>query len=188
MRCPWCLDGGPLYLSYHNEEWGVGVDDERGLFERLSLEAFQAGLSWITILRKRESFRRAFADFDPDAVAAFGENDRRRLLDDASIVRNRAKIDATIANAQAIIDLRAAGGIAALIESHRPPPGPAPMRLGDVPATTPAARELARDLRAHGLRFVGPTTAYATMQALGLVDDHLVGCFRRDHAGASTGR
>jgi DNA-3-methyladenine glycosylase I len=170
-------DGDALYERYHDDEWGRPVTDERGLFERLSLEAFQSGLSWLTILRKREAFRAAFADFAPDAVARFGPDDTTRLLADAGIVRNRAKIEATIANARAIVDLREAGTpLPALLWSARPPARPAPARFADVPATTPESVALAKDLKRGGFRFVGPTTLYALMQACGLVDDHLAAC------------
>jgi DNA-3-methyladenine glycosylase I len=172
-------DGDPLYERYHDEEWGRPVADERGVFERLSLEAFQSGLSWRTILAKRPAFRAAFADFDPDAVAAFGPEDEARLLADAGIVRNRRKVAATIANARAVLALRAAGeDLAAVVWAHADAPGtrPAPASLADVPAMTPASTALARELKARGLRFVGPTTAYALMQAIGLVDDHVATC------------
>jgi DNA-3-methyladenine glycosylase I len=174
MRC--FGDGDPLYERYHDEEWGVPVRDERGLFERISLEAFQSGLSWITILRKRDAFRAAFAGFDPEAVARFDDADVARLLDDAGIVRNRAKIEATIANARATVALRATGrSLVDLVWAHAP--APRSRRLaGGIPATTPESVALARELKANGFRFVGPTTAYAAMQACGLVDDHLAGC------------
>jgi DNA-3-methyladenine glycosylase I len=183
VRCAWA--GGEELSAYHDLEWGRPVTDERGLFERLSLEAFQSGLSWLTILRKREGFRAAFAGFDPEAVAGFGGRDVERLLADAGIVRNRAKIEATLANARAITALRAEGrSFAGLVWSFRPPPAPAPAELGDLPATTPASKELAKALKAHGFRFVGPTTAYALMQAAGLVNDHLAGCFVREEVAA----
>jgi len=174
-------DGDELYERYHDTEWGVAVRDERGLYERISLEAFQSGLSWITILRKREGFRAAFADFDPEVVAEFGPHDVERLLADASIVRNRAKIEATIANARATLDLRDAGtSLPELLWSFAPTEARAPVeRLGDLPATTPESKALAKALKARGFRFVGPTTAYAAMQACGLVDDHLAGCLVR---------
>jgi DNA-3-methyladenine glycosylase I len=170
-------DGDPLYERYHDEEWGRPVRDERGLFEKLSLEAFQSGLSWATILRKRESFRAAFAGFDPATVAAFGAADVDRLLRDAGIVRNRAKVEATIANAGATVALRESGEpLDALIWAHRPPPRPAPASFADVPAAVPESMALARELKRRGFRFVGPTTLYALMQACGLVNDHLAGC------------
>ncbi|HKH14433.1 MAG TPA: DNA-3-methyladenine glycosylase I [Solirubrobacterales bacterium] len=176
-RCRWATAASE-YLAYHDEEWGRPVWDDRGLYERLCLEAFQSGLSWLTILRKREAFRRAFAGFEIERVARFGPRDVKRLLADAAIVRNRAKIDAAIANARAAIELGAAGGsLSELIWSFRPREGRrAPRTLADVPATTPESKALARELKRHGFRFVGPTTAYALMQACGLVNDHLVGC------------
>jgi DNA-3-methyladenine glycosylase I len=154
------------------------VLDERGLFERLSLEAFQSGLSWRTILNKRDAFRAAFADFDADAVARFGDADVERLLEDQSIVRNRAKIDATLANARATVGMRASGEpLDALVRSHAPAERDRPPATwSDVPSTTPETVALARELKSHGFRFVGPTTLYALMQACGLVDDHLAGC------------
>ncbi len=176
LRCPWSL-GSQEYLAYHDDEWGKPVTDDRGMFERLCLEAFQSGLSWLTILRKRENFRAAFAGFDIAAVAAFGPDDRARLLADAGIVRNRAKIDAAIANARAALDLP--GGLAALVWSFAEPQVKAPVRLADLPAWTPASKALSKRLQQHGFRFTGPTTAYATLQAAGVVDDHLVGCHRR---------
>jgi DNA-3-methyladenine glycosylase I len=170
-------DGDPLYEAYHDDEWGQPVTDERGLYERISLEAFQSGLAWITILRKRDAFRSAFADFDPDAVARFGPRDVERLLGDAGIVRNRAKIEATIANARATIDLRDAGTpLPEVVWAHRPERGPAPTSFADVPAVIPEATALAKTLKKAGFRFVGPTTLYAGMQACGLVNDHLAAC------------
>ncbi len=168
----------PEYLAYHDQEWGVPVHGDALLYERFTLEAFQSGLSWLTILRKRAAFRAAFADFQPAAVAAFGPADVQRLLGDARIVRNRAKIDAAIANAGATVAL-GAGGLTALVWSFAPPPRPAPRTLADVPAVTTESTALARALKAAGFRFVGPTTAYASMQACGLVDDHLAGCVSR---------
>jgi DNA-3-methyladenine glycosylase I len=171
-------DGDPAMERYHDEEWGFPVLDERGLFERMSLEAFQSGLSWRTILRKRDAFRAAFAGFDPDAVARFADADVERLLDDASIVRNRAKIEATLANARATVALRAAGEpLELLIRAHAPKPqDPPPAAWGQVPAKTPETVALARELKRRDFRFVGPTTLYALMQACGLVNDHLAGC------------
>jgi DNA-3-methyladenine glycosylase I len=175
-------DGDPLYEAYHDEEWGQPVTDERGLFERVSLEAFQSGLSWITILRKRDAFRAAFARFEPDAIARFDEGDVERLLGDAGIVRNRAKIEATIANARATVDLRDAGTpLAELIWSHRPAPRPAPKSFADIPSQLPEAVALAKALKKAGFRFVGPTTIYAGMQACGLVNDHVASCRSRKH-------
>jgi DNA-3-methyladenine glycosylase I len=170
-------DGNELYAAYHDDEWGRPVRDERGLFERLCLEGFQSGLSWLIVLRKREAFRAAFAGFEPDAVARFGPDDTERLLADAGIVRNRAKIEATVANARATVGLRDAGTpLAELVWSHRPPPSPAPASWADVPAHRPEAAALAKVLKRAGFRFVGPTTVYALMQACGLVNDHLAGC------------
>jgi DNA-3-methyladenine glycosylase I len=176
-RCPWGISA-PEYVAYHDDEWGRPVRDDHGLFERLTLEAFQSGLSWITILRKRPAFRVAFDGFDPAAIAAYGDDDVARLLSDSGIVRNRAKILATIANARAALELP--GGLAALAWSYAPTKARrAPRVSADVPATTPESVALAKGLRSHGFRFVGPTTAYALMQAVGMVDDHLVGCIAR---------
>jgi DNA-3-methyladenine glycosylase I len=175
LRCPWAL-ATPDYVAYHDSEWGVAVHGDERLYERISLEAFQSGLSWLTILRKREGFRAAFAGFDPATVAAFDDSDVARLMGDAGIVRNRAKIEATIANARATVDL-GAGGLDALVWSHAPPPRAQRLRtLDEAAASTPESVALAKALRARGFRFVGPTTAYAAMQACGLVDDHLEGC------------
>ena len=173
--------GDPLYRAYHDDEWGRPVRDERGLFERISLEAFQSGLAWITILRKREAFRAAFAGFDPEKVAAFGSDDVARLLADAGIVRNRLKVEATIANARAVLGLRDAGtSLDEVVWAHRPPRRPAPASWQDVPPLTDESTALAKMLKRHGFRFVGPTTAYAAMQACGLVNDHLAGCVARE--------
>lgn len=179
-RCPWGV-APTLYREYHDGEWGRPVHGEQALFERLSLEAFQSGLAWITILRKRPAFRTAFAGFDPDLVARFDAADEQRLLADTGIVRNRAKVRATIGNARAVVAMRSEveGGLDGLVWSFAPPPAPAPRVLGDVPASTPDSVALARALRRHGMAFVGPTTAYAAMQACGLVDDHLAGCAAR---------
>jgi DNA-3-methyladenine glycosylase I len=171
-------DGDPLYERYHDTEWGFPVLDERALFELLSLEAFQSGLSWRTILAKRDAFRRAFAHFDAETVAHFDAADVKRLLDDVGIVRNRAKIDATIGNARAILQLRAGGE--SLVSFFRPDSRAsrrsAPAAWGDVPATTPESAALARELKSRGFRFLGPTTLYSLMQACGMVDDHLAAC------------
>ena len=179
-RCPWAGDD-PLYVRYHDEEWGRPVRDETRVFEKLCLEGFQAGLAWITILRKREAFRAAFDGFDPERMAGYGERDVARLLADPGIVRHRGKIEAAIGNARALVALHAAGGsLAELVWSHAPAaPGPAPRGMADVPAQTAESAALSRALKAHGFRFVGPTTAYAAMQALGVVDDHLAGCASR---------
>lgn len=182
MRC--FGDGDPLYETYHDAEWGRPVRDDVGLFERLSLEAFQSGLAWITILRKREAFRDAFAGFDPEQVAGFDDDDVARLLADPGIVRNQAKITATIANARAVVGLWAADRtLTELIWSHAPQPRPRPATYADVPTSTPESAALANALKAVGFRFVGPTTAYAAMQACGLVDDHLAGCTTTEPPG-----
>jgi DNA-3-methyladenine glycosylase I len=171
----------PAYVAYHDEEWGRPVTDERGLYERLCLEGFQSGLSWLTILRKRPAFRAAFAGFEPEAVAEFGPHDVERLLGDAGIVRHRGKIEAAIANARATLALREAGTpLPRLVWSHRPANGRAPRAPADWQASTPESAALSKALRAAGFRFVGPTTVYATMQACGVVNDHLADCFVRD--------
>ena len=182
-RCPWSLSS-PDYRSYHDEEWGRPVRDDTGMFERLCLEAFQSGLSWLTILRKRENFRLAFRGFDIEAVAGFGPDDIARLLADPGIVRNRAKIEAAVANAQAALALPA--GLADLVWQYAEPEARVPVSLADVPATTSQSKALAKDLRGRRFRFTGPVTAYATMQACGIVNDHLAGCVSRD--GAESGR
>jgi DNA-3-methyladenine glycosylase I len=176
-RCPWALST-PDYVTYHDEEWGRPVHGDDALYERLSLEAFQSGLSWITILRRREGFRAAFAGFEIAKVATFGEADRDRLLLDPGIIRNRAKIDATMANARVLAEW-APGELDELIWSHAPVSHAIPKTLGDVPAVTPESTALSKALKKRGLRFVGPTTAYALMQACGLVDDHLESCVAR---------
>ncbi|MFE7816111.1 DNA-3-methyladenine glycosylase I [Streptomyces sp. NPDC057433] len=178
-RCPWALSTDD-YIAYHDEEWGRPVHGDDALFERLSLEAFQSGLSWLTILRRRAGFRTAFAGFRIAAVAEFTDADRERLLADAGIIRNRAKIDATLGNARVLAGW-APGDLDALIWSHAPDPAgrPAPAALTDVPAVTPESTALSKALKKQGLRFVGPTTAYALMQACGLVDDHLKDCVAR---------
>ncbi|WP_395574374.1 DNA-3-methyladenine glycosylase I [Streptomyces sp. BK79] len=178
-RCPWALSTAD-YVTYHDEEWGRPVHGDDALYERLSLEAFQSGLSWITILRRRPGFRTAFAGFAIAEVAAFTDEDRDRLLADAGIIRNRAKIDATLANARVLAEW-APGELDELIWSHAPDPDgrPAPKTLADVPAVTPESTALSKALKKRGLRFVGPTTAYALMQACGLVDDHLAACVAR---------
>ncbi|MBL3804567.1 DNA-3-methyladenine glycosylase I [Streptomyces sp. BRB081] len=181
-RCPWGLSAED-YLVYHDTEWGRPVHGDDALFERLCLEAFQSGLSWITILRRRESFRAAFAGFEISAVAEFTEADRGRLLADPGIIRNRAKVDATLANARLLADWPE-GELDALIWSYVPKSaGPAPRTLADVPAVTDASTALAKELKKRGVRFIGPTTAYALMQACGLVDDHLADCVARGTAG-----
>jgi DNA-3-methyladenine glycosylase I len=181
-RCPWGLSA-PDYVAYHDDEWGRPVHGDDALFERICLEAFQSGLSWITILRRREGFRAAFAGFVIDEVAAFTDEDKARLLADPGIIRNRAKIDAAVSNAAAARDLRDTrdGGLDALVWSFAPDPAgrPVPRTSADVPATTAESLALAKDLKKRGFRFVGPTTAYALMQACGLVDDHLADCHAR---------
>jgi len=177
-RCWWCL-GTEDYLPYHDEEWGRPLHGESELFERLTLEAFQSGLSWLTILRKRENFRAAFDGFDVEKVAAYGKGEVKRLLADAGIIRNRRKIEATIANAQTARKLHADGeSLDELIWSFAPDPDsrPAPNGRSDIPATTPESTAMAKELKRRGFVFVGPTTAYATMQAAGLVNDHIAGC------------
>jgi DNA-3-methyladenine glycosylase I len=182
VRCAWGAST-PDYVSYHDEEWGRPLRGDDALFERLTLEAFQSGLSWLTILRKRPAFRAAFADFSIEAVAEFGDADVVRLLNDAGIVRNRSKIEAAIANARAARD--APGGLAALLWSFAPPPRPTrPQSFADVPALTAESTAMAKALKKQGFRFVGPTTAYALMQASGMVDDHLAGC----HVAAPSAR
>ncbi|MGV0750548.1 DNA-3-methyladenine glycosylase I [Mycolicibacter heraklionensis] len=176
IRCGWVDSASELYRDYHDQEWGRPVRDSAALFERVSLEAFQSGLSWLVILRKRENFRRAFADFDVETVARFTDADVARLMDDAGIVRNRAKIEATIANARATIDLGATD-LADLLWSFAPPPRPRPADLSAIPAVTPESTAMARELKRRGFRFVGPTTAYALMQATGMVDDHVRACW-----------
>ena len=178
----------PLLRDYYDTEWGMPVRDERGLFERLSLEAFQSGLSWATILRKRPAFRKAFDDFDPDTVAAYDEGDVERLMADAGIVRTRRKIEATITNARATVALRDEGGLPALIWSFQPAETPAPASYDEIPTQSEESRALARALRARGFVFVGPTTMFALMEAVGVVDTHLVGSHRRGTSGVWTGR
>jgi DNA-3-methyladenine glycosylase I len=176
-RCWWGASS-PEYVDYHDEEWGRPVTDDRGIYERLVLEGFQSGLSWLTILRKRENFRAAFANFEIDAVAGFGARDVKRLLDDAGIVRHRGKVEAAIANAKAAAALDLS--LAELVWSHAPTGRRrAPRALGDLPALTPESTALSKELKRRGFRFVGPTTAYAAMQACGVVNDHLTGCFAR---------
>jgi DNA-3-methyladenine glycosylase I len=177
-RCWWCGDD-PLYVEYHDTEWGVPVRGDREMFERLTLEAFQSGLSWITILRRREGFRAAFANFDPHVIAEFGPADRSRLMADTGIIRNAAKIDATIQNAGIVARMMDAepGALDDLIWSHAPSgPHPAIREIADLPAVTPESIALAKALKKRGFKFVGPTTAYAHMQAVGVVNDHVEGC------------
>ena len=187
-RCGWAPPGDPLYLAYHDEEWGVPSRDDRHLYEMLVLEGAQAGLAWITILRKRENYRRAFAGFDPELVARFGETDVERLLGDAGIVRNRLKIESAIANAQAALRIQAEGGSLAdylwsfvggetLVNHWR--------SSAELPSETDASRAMSKDLKRNGFRFVGPTVCYALMQAAGLVNDHVVGCAAGDEIRAA---
>ncbi|MFF7978332.1 DNA-3-methyladenine glycosylase I [Streptomyces sp. NPDC007901] len=185
LRCPWALSTED-YVAYHDEEWGRPVHGDDALYERLSLEAFQSGLSWITILRRRPGFRAAFADFRIEKVATFTDEDRDRLLADPGIIRNRSKIDATMANAKVLAEWEP-GELDTLIWSFAPAPGtyPAPRTLSDVQAVTPESTALSKALKKRGLRFIGPTTAYALMQACGLVNDHLESCVARsDPQGA----
>lgn len=175
LRCPWC-GTDPLYVAYHDHEWGRPERDPRALFELLMLESFQAGLSWITILRKREGFRAAFAGFDPAILAGWGEAEITRLLSDPGIVRHRGKIAATLDGARAWLRIEAAGGFAPFIWRHAPPARPRPAAMGDVPARTAEAEALAKALKSEGFRFCGPTVTYAFMQAAGLVNDHLATC------------
>ena len=183
LRCPWALSA-PDYVGYHDDEWGRPVTSDAAMFERLTLEGFQSGLSWLIILRKRPGFRAAFADFDVATVASYDEDDVDRLLADAGIVRNRAKIEATIANARAAADLD--GGLLAHVQGYAPAtPQPAPRTLDDVRGQSPESVALAKDLRRRGFRFVGPTTLYALMQATGMVDDHLADCWCRGSASIS---
>jgi DNA-3-methyladenine glycosylase I len=177
LRCPWCLSP-PEYLGYHDDEWGRPIRDDNGLFERLCLEAFQSGLSWLTILRKRENFRAAFSGFDIERVAGFGQDDVNRLLADAGIVRNRAKIEAAIGNARAAQGLPT--GLGELIWQFAAKEETAPVSTAEVPSWTPASKALAKALRRYGFSFTGPVTAYATMQACGVVNDHLADCFWRE--------
>ena len=180
VRCDWAT-GNPgsadfqLYRDYHDKEWGQPLRGRVALFERISLEAFQSGLSWLIILRKRENFRQAFAGFDIEKVARFTDTDVARLMTDQGIVRNRAKIEATITNARAAADAEV--DLSELLWSFAPAPRPRPATLADVPASTPESTAMARELKRRGFRFVGPTTAYALMQATGMVDDHLRACW-----------
>ncbi len=173
----------PLLREYYDTEWGMPVTDERGVFERVSLEGFQAGLSWATILRKRPAFRAAFDGFDPDLIAAYGDRDVARLLADAGIVRNRQKILATIGNARATIALREDVGLSALIWSFRPAETPRPQRFEEIPTASPESVALSKELRRRGFAFVGPMTMYALMEAIGIVDTHLIGSHRRGSSG-----
>jgi DNA-3-methyladenine glycosylase I len=180
-RCGWC-GTDPSYVEYHDREWGRPTIDDRRIYEKLCLEGFQAGLSWLTILRKRDAFRAAFAGFDPEVVARFGDREVARLLEDAGIVRHRGKIEAAIANARAVLATRERhGSLASVVWSFEPPrrARPAPVRLADLPSSTSESAALARELRRLGFRFLGPTTVYAAMQSLGVVNDHLRDCWAR---------
>lgn len=181
-RPPWAA-ADPLLREYYDTEWGLPVRGEQPLFERISLEGFQAGLSWATILRKRPAFRKAFDDFDPDRVAAYAEEDVARLLADAGIVRNQAKVRATIGNARATVALREQGGLDAFVWSFRPERTPRPRTMSEVPTTSPESVALSKALRGKGFRFVGPTTMFALMEAVGMVDTHLLGSHRRGSSG-----
>lgn len=185
-RCPWIGIADPEYTRYHDEEWGVPMTDDRALFEKLSLEGFQAGLSWLTILKKRENFRKAFAGFNCDRIARFGPRDVERLMQDAGIVRNRAKIEAAISNAQAVLQLSKRVPLSAFVWSFV---GGRPIinktaSFSEVPAATEISKKLSKALKAEGFRFVGPTTVYAFMQSTGMVNDHLVSCWRHRECAA----
>ena len=191
-RCFWVRGAAPDYVAYHDDEWGRPVTDDTRLFEKLCLEGFQSGLSWLTILRKRENFRRAFADFDIERVAGFGEADVARLLGDAGIVRHRGKIEATIHNARQACELiEREGSLAAFVWRYEPAPASRPVRLDEATlrtfTTSPEARALSKELKRRGWRFVGPTTAYAFMQSMGLVNDHQDGCPARVEVEAERG-
>ena len=182
-RCVWA-GSDPEYMRYHDEEWGFPLHGRQALFEKISLEGFQAGLSWITILRRRDGFREVFAGFDPEQVAEFGQDDVERLMLDSRIIRNRAKIEATIGNARAVLELTrdAPDALDQLVWSFAPPRRESrPGSLAELPAVTPESTALSKELRSRGFRFVGPTTMYALMQSAGLVDDHVVGCFRSEY-------
>ena len=186
-RCAWANPADPLYVAYHDEEWGVPEYDSRSLWEKLVLDGFQAGLAWITILRKREAFRAAFAGFDPEVVARFGEADRARLMADPGIVRSNAKIDAAIAGARVFLDMRERGeGFSAFLWSFTDgePVQNAWSAIGQVPAQTPVAAEMAKALKAKGFKFCGPVIVYAFMQAVGMVNDHTTACFRHREVAA----
>lgn len=178
-RCPWGV-ATPEYALYHDSEWGVPVYEEQALYERIMLEAFQSGLSWLTILRKREGMRAAFQGFDPDKVALFGDDAIERLMNDSRIIRNRQKVNAAITNARAVVALREGEGLRELVWQHQPASQAPPRTVHDVPATTPESIALAKSLKRAGFVFVGPTTAYAMMQATGMVNDHLEGCHCRN--------
>ncbi len=180
---PLWASSNEMLRRYYDTEWGMPITDETGLFERLSLECFQSGLSWAIILSKREAFRDAFAQFDPEKVALFSETDFERLIDDPRIVRNRLKIRATIANAQATLALRDEGGLAQLIWSHQPGQTPRPRTMSEIPSQSEESKQLAKELKKRGFKFVGPTTMFALMEAVGMVDTHLLGSHRRGSSG-----
>jgi DNA-3-methyladenine glycosylase I len=177
-RCRWGA-ADERYRDYHDTEWGRPVVDEHGLYEKLSLECLQSGLSWAMILRKRDGIREAFAGFDPEAVAAFGPAELERLLEDARVIRNRRKLEAIVRNAEATVALREKLPLPELVWSFRRPPAPPPRGYADLPATSLESKELAKELKRRGFSFVGPTTVYSTMQAVGIVNDHIEGCFVR---------
>ncbi|QUL79497.1 DNA-3-methyladenine glycosylase I [Brevibacterium sp. SMBL_HHYL_HB1] len=181
-RTPWAY-GDPVLVSYYDTEWGLPVHDEAGLFERMSLEGFQAGLSWLTILKKRERFREAFAGFDPETVAGYGEAEIDRLLADAGIIRHRGKIEACINNAARVLELRDEGGLDAFIWSFKPADTPRPRTVAEIPTAGPESAALSKALKRRGFRFVGPTTMYALMEAIGMVDTHLLDSHRRGASG-----
>lgn len=183
LRRPIWAASSDLLREYYDTEWGMPVRDERGVFERLTLEAFQSGLAWVTILRKRPAFRAAFADFDPDTVAAYDERDVERLMSDAAIVRNRRKVDATIQNARATVELRTDGGLADLVWSFQPDDAPRPASFADVPTKSPESLALSKELKRRGFAHVGPTTMFALMEAIGIIDTHLIGSHRRGTSG-----
>ncbi len=183
-RCWWCGED-PGYVAYHDDEWGRPVHDEQRLFEKLCLEGFQAGLSWLTVLRRREALRRAFEGFDPVRVATFDERDIARLIGDARIIRHRAKIEAVVTNARALLALHRGGAsLAQMVWHHAPPPRPRPRTPGEIPTSTPSSHALAAELKASGFAFVGARTMYALMQSMGIVDDHLADCHRAAHPPA----
>lgn len=181
-RPPWAVNNA-LLREYYDTEWGMPVRDERGLFERISLEAFQSGLSWLIVLQKREAFRKAFRNFEPDVVAKFGARDVERLLADTGIIRNRAKIDATINNALALIELRKDGGLVEFVWSFKPAATPAPRTMTEIPTSSEESIALSKALRKRGFKFVGPTTMFALMEACGIVDTHLIDSHRRGSSG-----
>ncbi|TAP25983.1 DNA-3-methyladenine glycosylase I [Arthrobacter sp. S41] len=184
-RPQWAASNDML-RDYYDSEWGMPVDTEAGVFERLSLECFQSGLSWAIILSKREAFREAFANFDPEKVALFTENDFNSLMDNAGIVRNKLKIRATIANAEATLMMREEGGLANFVWSFKPEQTPAPRSFDEIPTQSPESKELAKSLKKRGFKFVGPTTMFALMEAIGMVDTHLIGSHRRNSSGIWT--